>query len=188
MCISSGPTSVARFESSSPCPICPSALPPWPLCLSGLSPASGAPPLPCAAPPADVSPLLSEYQTRPVNAALVRLLHVFKKKLGTVFSPREQQSRVQLSGWIRDGQGDEAKLQTKFTWMLFSVNYYSSIAAFQRNCNICPMFQKQQLLQNCGELLQVHWVNILTSPTTLLKSSLCAHHFFWEVFLRSALA
>lgn len=54
------PTFVRRFEWPSPCPFCPSVLPPWPLCLSSLSPASGAPHLPCVVLPGDVSPLLSE--------------------------------------------------------------------------------------------------------------------------------
>lgn len=57
------PTFVAQFERPSPCPFCPSVLPPWPLCLSSLDPAAAAPPLPYAAPPADVSLLLSKSQT-----------------------------------------------------------------------------------------------------------------------------
>lgn len=57
------PTFVARFERPSPCPFCPSALPPWPLGLSSPFPDAGAPRLLCAAPPGDVSPLLSKHQT-----------------------------------------------------------------------------------------------------------------------------
>lgn len=150
MCFFFGPTSVARFESSSPCPICPSALPPWPLGLSCLSPASAAPPLPCAAPPADVSPLLSKYQTRAVNTVSGRLF----RRVAVI---KKQQSRVRLSGWICDGQGDEAN---KNYVHAFSVNFYSSKSAFQRICNICRMFQKQQLLQNYGELALSQHLNV----------------------------
>lgn len=70
------PTFVARFEWPSPCPSRPSALPPWPLCLSSLSPLAGAPRLPCAAPPGDASPLLSKHQTDRQGPRLFGILQI----------------------------------------------------------------------------------------------------------------
>lgn len=58
------PTSVDQSGWPSPDPVCPSELSPWPLGLSDPFPASAAPPLPCAAPPVDVSPLLSKRQVK----------------------------------------------------------------------------------------------------------------------------
>lgn len=58
------PTCVDRFQQPFLCLFSPSALLLWPLCLSSLSPAAGAPPAPCNAPPADVSPLLSGNNDR----------------------------------------------------------------------------------------------------------------------------
>lgn len=58
------PTCVDRFQQPFLCLFSPSAPLLWPLCLSSLSPAAGAPPAPWNAPPADVSPLLSGNNDR----------------------------------------------------------------------------------------------------------------------------
>jgi len=60
---SAAPTSAGRFERLSPCPVGPSAPPPWPLCPSSPYPGAGARRRPCSAPPGDVSPLLSKRRS-----------------------------------------------------------------------------------------------------------------------------